>query len=347
MSVDTYYDGDFTVARAVGAIRTEQPFDHQPGTLIYRQTFWQLAANYVALDTGKRIGLGDGGGVLGLPTPTGPVTFTLKYNGSAASAAIPIPCTAAQLKTAFEALSTVGAGNSSITDVTASHGDAFLDVLKIELVGALAGSPNAKPTILVQAPAGYSIVVEQFSVGQRANNIQRLIIRNPNAPGDSSGSNNDTGKIYLVQETPRRDVGSGIVEWDRVWATVPNKWSEYPCYNYQAQRAQYYTVPWSGATDVFGRFQGTYRTFVRLAEWTEPLIATVTYSYVFVPSGTSNLGNLVKAVLPYRIIHFTDSFGQEYVYQVGTRGVAEATSSKRWMGNIFEVKNVYVNPYLT
>src|ERR1700720_4378899 len=47
-----YYDGDFTVASPTGAVETSNPFPSQPFTQLFKQKFWQLAANFSALAPG-------------------------------------------------------------------------------------------------------------------------------------------------------------------------------------------------------------------------------------------------------------------------------------------------------
>jgi hypothetical protein len=49
MPTGIFTDGDFTVASAVGPVLTHAPIPIQPATLVYTQTFWQLAANFSPL----------------------------------------------------------------------------------------------------------------------------------------------------------------------------------------------------------------------------------------------------------------------------------------------------------
>lgn len=74
-------------------------------------------------------------------------TYTARFKGSAASAAIPHNATPTQLRTALEALSTVGAGNLSIT------GGYTVDYL-IEFVGALANTDQPLFEIVTDSVVG-------------------------------------------------------------------------------------------------------------------------------------------------------------------------------------------------
>jgi hypothetical protein len=49
-------------------------------------------------------------------------------------------------------------------------------------------------------------------------------------------------------------------------------------------------------------------------------------------------------VVPFRIIKVTDERSKEYIFKIGTEGVAEPTQLNRWMGEIWEIRNVYVAP---
>jgi hypothetical protein len=152
---------------------------------------------------------------------------------------------------------------------------------------------------------------------------------------------------YLVEETERQDVGGGIVEWTRVWAHVPKVIYEFPGMNYQRQKYGVQTVPWSGQYDNYGNFHGIYRTFTALEEWNEPLTAVVERKFVCIPTKKYKpdaIRKLCKPLVPYRIIKFNDERGKEHVFELGTQGVAEPTQITQWMGDIFEVRNVYVQP---
>jgi hypothetical protein len=222
------YDGDFTVAKAVGPVRTEDPFAWDKKTQIFRQPFWQLAANFSKLDAGVRI----------------------------------------------------------------------------------------SPTAGGMTPAASYVIGAEGKGGP-----------------------------FLVEESPRTEVDGGIVEWDRVWAHVPRPWFEFPAYNYQKQQVETVRIPFWVITDQFGHQSGIWNTFTGLVEYSEPITSTVGYSYRFVPEGTQNFLKKIKALIPYRIIHYNDPAGRPVTRFVGTYGVAEATSARRWMGNIYEIRNVYVNPY--
>ena len=53
--------------------------------------------------------------------------------------------------------------------------------------------------------------------------------------------------------------------------------------------------------------------------------------------------NLFNLPTPFRIIKFNDERGREHVFELGTQGVVDS-SCDVWMGDIWEVRNTYVQP---
>jgi hypothetical protein len=231
MPSGVFYDGDFTVANPVGLLETEEPFEFQPTTLIYRQKFQQFLFN--------------------------------PFTG--------VPC--------FSPLS-------------------------------MSASP---------AQSGMTPAVPQSSWG---------------------------GGPFLVNESPRVDIGAGIVEWTRTWANVPYQIYEFPALNFSRQNYAVSTVPWSGLSDQFGTFYGTYRTFTSLEEWPEPTQGIVHRQFRRISDSKSpeQILAMCQPQTPFRIVKITDQRGAEQVFEFGTQGVAEPTSITRWMGEIREIRNVYVQP---
>ena len=322
-----------TNAVAIGPLRTEQPFAWMVAKFIYRQRFavrWDhyhpLPANYPMIayaDTG----------------PTGPTvsgTFKLGFRNSV-TAAINAPATAASIQAAINALPNIG------TPPPVVSGDWTNGFVLTNFAASFAKVPWHK-MLFVANMAGVSPPYT-FSAHIPDHTQNRELIKFHQAPLASTGKLKGT---YLVEETPRQERGSGIVTFERVYADVPDDWWEYPAYSYQCQRAQFYRIAWSGATGVMAQYYGpiVYRTFVALAEWTEPLIASVRHKYYMIPEGTKNIEKKIGAMIPYRVIHITDSFGREQVFVIGTWGVAEATSAERWKGDIYHVKDTFVNPFI-
>jgi hypothetical protein len=167
------------------------------------------------------------------------------------------------------------------------------------------------------------------------------------SPPVAFDGNTKTGRgPFLVEETELQDLGGGIREWTRVWAHIPAMIYEFPSLNYLRQQYSVSSVPWMGFTDTWGSFHGIYRTYTSIEEWTEPTTALVHRQFLRVPDNT-NINKMLKAfkvLIPFRIIKFNDSRGKEHVYQIGTPGVAQATQINRWMGDIWELVNTYVNP---
>jgi hypothetical protein len=231
MPAGIYYDGDFTIARPVSGLETEQPFEFQPWTLIYRQKFQQFLFN--------------------------------PFTG--------VPC--------FAPL-------------------------------AMSTSPQN---------SGMSPAIAQNSWG---------------------------GGPFLVNESNRVDIGAGIVEWTRTWANTPSMIYEFPALNFSRQNYAVSTVPWTGFTDQYGNFHGSYRTFTALEEWPEPITGIVHRQFRRIPDTLPPEQILAQCrpEIPFRIVKITDQRGTEQVFEFGTQGIAEPTSITRWMGEIREIRNVYVTP---
>jgi hypothetical protein len=226
-----FYDGDFTIARPVGLLETEQPFEFQPWTQIYRQKFQQFLFN--------------------------------PWTGQ--------PC--------------------------------FVSL----------------PMSVSPAQSGMQPAIAQSSWG---------------------------GGPFLVNESPRVDIGAGIVEWTRTWANVPSMIYEFPALNFSRQNYAVSTVPWSGITDQWGNFHGTYRTMTALEEWPEPTTGIIHRQFRRIPDSLPPEKILAQCQpqIPFRIVKITDQRGTEQVFEFGTQGIAEPTSITRWMGEIREIRNVYVTP---
>lgn len=144
---------------------------------------------------------------------------------------------------------------------------------------------------------------------------------------------------FLVGESARQDVGAGIVEWDRTWAHIPAAYMEYEEINYAAQSLISKKVPLQGYTGSDGIFHGVWQILTSLTEWSEPLIATITHEFVLGQAkATKNI------IFPYRITKLADKGGVAQFYYTGKRGYAATTKPKRWMGDIWDVVNVRVNP---
>lgn len=324
MPAGVYYDGDFSIPSPIGPVRTENPFDFMPHIQIYRQPFCQLASNFAPLPLNTPMARYD---PVEAPAITG--TWTLKFKGQQTSA-LAAKATAAAVQTALNALSTVLPGSVEVTGdwdhgyAVAFHPNAGQNML--------AGQNLLAANMSGIAPA-FKANVQLISKGPAIQSVRPLTV-------DTTGAHS-TGAL-LVQESNRQDMGAGIVTWERVYANIPDTYVEYQGYNYQMQRMQTYHVLWSSWTDVYGARHDQYVNFIRLSEYTEPLTATVGYSF----GTTAQLGKAKNPFyIPYRIIHYTDSFGFEYVYSIGQWGVAEATSAEHWMGDIWRVRTVYVAPY--
>ncbi len=323
-----YYDGDFTVAKPTGVLRTENPFPWQSHCRILRQSFVQLATHFAELpaNTPFESVISSNDSLAG--------TFTLTWRGNS-TGALSVNSSAATVQAAIQAITGFSAVGYCV--VTGS----FTAGLAVELHRT--GTAKFGWDLILGNVAGvtptYSVSTTMASTSTYVN-VQRIL--------PVPLSTITVGNAYLIEETPRQDIEGGLVQWDRVYANIPATWYEFPAYNYQAQRAQFYRIPWSGASGVMSAYYGPviYRTFVALAEWTEPLIANVRHSYYLIPDGTQNIEKKIKASIPYRVIHIQDSFGREQVYVIGTFGVAEPTSAERWKGNIFHVKDTFVNPFI-
>lgn len=151
---------------------------------------------------------------------------------------------------------------------------------------------------------------------------------------------------YLVEETPRADSGAGIVEWNRIWAHVPATIYEFPGMDTQRQKYSCSTVPWNGVYDTWGNFHGTFRSFTAIEEWTEPLTGIVERKFLRVDDTKKPLDMLRRfaPLIPYRIIKFNDERGKEHLFELGKQGIAEPTQINRWRGDIWEIRNVYIQP---
>ena len=151
---------------------------------------------------------------------------------------------------------------------------------------------------------------------------------------------------FLVGETERVDIGGRIKEWTRIWAHIPGMIYEFPAMNYPRQKYAVSIVPWTGFYDSWGNYHGTYRTYASVEEWTEPLTALVQRQFIrVVDSLTPNkMLGYFKPRVPYRLVSFNDSRGKQHIFELGTQGVADGTHIDRWMGDIWEVTNTYVQP---
>ena len=69
---------------------------------------------------------------------------------------------------------------------------------------------------------------------------------------------------WLVSESPRLDIGAGVVEWTRTWAHVPAMIYSFPSLNYNRQVYSVSSIPWGGNWDAYGNFHGVYRTFTAI-----------------------------------------------------------------------------------
>jgi hypothetical protein len=105
-------------------------------------------------------------------------------------------------------------------------------------------------------------------------------------------------------------------------------------------------TPWSGFTDTWGNFHGLYRSWATIEQWTEPTTAMIHRQFVRIPGGLSPNNTIArfKPLVPFRLIAFNDERGKQHVFEIGTQGVAEPTEMDRWMGEIWEVRNTYVQP---
>jgi hypothetical protein len=136
------------------------------------------------------------------------------------------------------------------------------------------------------------------------------------------------------------------MEWTRTWAHIPATIYEFPGANYQRQIYSVSSTPFNTWTDAYGNIHGAYKVFTAVEEWGEPSTAIVARSFIRVPD-TQKPANMLarfKPIVPYRIIKFNDERGTEHVFEFGLRGVAEPTAITRWMGDIWEVSNQYVEP---
>lgn len=233
MPTGVYYDGDYTIAKPVSGLETEQPFEFQPWTLVYRQKFQQFLFN--------------------------------PFTGQ--------PC--------FRAL----------------------------------------PMSTSPAASGMVPAIAQTSWG---------------------------GGPFLTNESPRVDIGAGIVEWTRTWANVPSMIYEFPALNFSRQNYAVQTVPWAGWMDTNGNLQTSFRTFATIEEWPEPTNGIVHRRFKRVPDTFSPAQLLAQCQpqIPFRLVRVVDGRGTEHMLQFGTQGVAEPTTVTRWMGEIREIRDVYVQPNL-
>src|SRR5947207_6575257 len=147
---------------------------------------------------------------------------------------------------------------------------------------------------------------------------------------------------WLVSESPRLDIGAGVVEWTRTWAHVPAMIYSFPSLNYNRQVYSVSSIPWGGNWDAYGNFHGVYRTFTAIEEWTEPTTGIVHRFFVRAPvtMKPTDMLNLFNLPTPFRIIKFNDERGREHVFELGTQGVVDS-SCDVWMGDIWEIRNVY------
>jgi hypothetical protein len=166
-------------------------------------------------------------------------------------------------------------------------------------------------------------------------------------PAEPFNGNIKTGVgPFLVGESPRLDIGAGIVEWTRTWAHVPGIIYEFPGMNYQRQVYSVSTVPFNGYYDTWGNYHGIMKTFTAVEEWSEPMTGLVQRTFMRVPLTLKPTDMIArfKPLEPYRIIKFNDERGIEHVYQLGQQGIAEPTSVTQWMGDIYEIRNVFAQP---
>lgn len=113
-----------------------------------------------------------------------------------------------------------------------------------------------------------------------------------------------------------RDLGMGLVEWTRLWATVPGERQEFETYAY--------------------RYPGFFNT---REPFTIPVISTLTYTYFLIGAGGSYA---TPALIPvptqfyylqdYLDIDTTPTLAQYAAYEALTVEI----SVRRWRGNIYE-----------
>lgn len=166
-------------------------------------------------------------------------------------------------------------------------------------------------------------------------------------PAVAFDGNVKTGRgPFLVGESPLVDIGGGLREWTRTWAHVPSMIYDTQELNYLRQKYSMSYVPWTGTYDAWGNYHGTYRTYAGIEEWTEPTTALVHTGFMRVPDSLSLNKMMARfhPLIPYRLVKFNDERGREHVFEIGRQGVAEATAITRWMGDIWQVKNILVQP---
>jgi hypothetical protein len=120
----------------------------------------------------------------------------------------------------------------------------------------------------------------------------------------------------LVEETDQRDVGgASLVEWERVWATVPPTRIEYDVINYVWQ------------------IMGTINGANALASFGITRRAKVTYQYFRTTNPASiSLSRMPRVQLFAGLFYLFDGFTN---LNAGTETIARDDTLERWMGNIW------------
>jgi hypothetical protein len=315
-----FLDGDVTIAKQNGAIYTEQPFDFQPQTQIFYVPMRQMARYYAPVAINSLMP-GDPNDVAAISG-----NFVAKFKGQATIGIAAGGDQHTAFQSALQALSTLGAGRAT---VTGNWNDGYSVGFNPQPGDNLEAGKNLLVLNMNGVSPGYKAQVILTHTSPATQSVRFT-------PINSSAN----ASRYLIQET-RRSTRGRMIYWDRVYANIPLSWGEFVPTNYQEQKYQVFRIPWSGQIDLTGSFQGTYRTFIDIAEYSEPLVATAFYSYCL----GKDVGKKEPLRLPFRIIHGRDTFGNEFVYFVGQPGVAQPTGARRWKGDIWEVKNEFVNPY--
>lgn len=146
---------------------------------------------------------------------------------------------------------------------------------------------------------------------------------------------------YLVQETPRRDIGNGLVQWTRIYAKIPPTWDDGGSMNYhfvgyifgntsgsntEARDSFVDAVPVRLQKDYFLVGDGGYDSILDI-----PLLQAQEYYGVGGPG------------YPVRMLGgISTPTKDDYIEMIGTEIVAENSSLAHWNGNIWERTTPYI-----
>lgn len=163
----------------------------------------------------------------------------------------------------------------------------------------------------------------------------------------------DIATAFLVSEAELQDMGGGVARWDRIYSTIPATRDEYESYSYTFPGFVYF----DGGITGDGRQPQTNHVPSRIAyeyfliaasgqpyTTVSDMIAAEAVDgqrYVFTAYPNTDTEYLVDSTTYPGFLATTPS-RPTYEALIGTEIVAENSTYRRWMGNIWEVTTRYV-----